>query len=314
MSFLDVLCIGQLTADIFCNSLEELPGPGSFVLMDRICVFPGGCPVNTAIVTAKFNLKTGIISLVGDDSMGEFVINELKKCGVITDHISRIDNGETGKTIILISKIKDRVLLHYKGINERFNYDYVDLNLVKHSKAVLISSYISGLPNFYNEDAANIYKHAKENKSLTFLDVLVDPGERNAKDYLTGVLSFTDYIILNNIEGELITGYSDYKKQAEELNELGASNVVMKLGREGSYFKNKEYEFKAESYSVESKDPTGAGDAFNGGFIYGCLQGWDTRKTMRFANIVGATAVTEIGCTCGVYSLEKIENILSSGG
>jgi 5-dehydro-2-deoxygluconokinase len=310
MSSLDVLCIGQLAADVFCNSLEELPEPGSFVLMDRICVFPGGCPVNTAIVTAKFNLKTGVISLVGDDSMGEFVINELKKCGVITDYISRIDNGETGKTIILISKIYDRVLLHYKGINERFNHEYIDLDLVKHSKAILISSYISGLPNFKNRDAINIFKHAKENEGLTFLDVLVDPDEHNAKNFLKDVLKFTDYIILNDIEGRLITSQDNYTKQAEELIELGASNVVMKLGQDGSFFKNGEYELKAEPYLVEVKDPTGSGDAFNGGFIYGCLQGWDMERTMRFANIVGASAVTEIGCTCGVYSLEEIENIM----
>ena len=313
MKKLDVLCIGELNVDIFCSSLEEMPEPGSFLLMDRICMFPGGCPTNTAIVTALFNLNTGLISLVGDDSAGEFVLRELEKQGVVTDYITKIEGGETGKTIILISKVKDRVLLHDTGINGQFGAKYIDLELLGQTKSVLISSYISGLPNLRNKAAETIFKKAKESGALTFLDMLVDPGEPNPGECLTGVLDYTDYIILNNIEGRLVTGKENYQEQAVDLLKAGAHNVIIKLGKEGSYFKNSLKEFLVSPHPVETLDPTGSGDAFNAGFIYGCLKGWDEKKAMRFANIAGASAVQEIGCTCGVFCHEDIEEIMNEG-
>ena len=313
MEQLDVLCIGELNVDIFCSALEEMPDPGAFVLMDRICMFPGGCPTNTAIVTSTFKLRTGLNSLVGGDSSGEFVLSELRKFGVITDSVVPVSYGETGKTIILISKVKDRVLLHYTGINGDFNLDNVNMDMVANTRSVLISSYISGLPKLRNDAAETIFRRAKEGGALTFLDMLVDPDEPDPMGCLEGVLEHTDYIILNNIEGRLVTGKDDYQDQAAELLKAGARNVILKLGKDGSYFLNQDKAFHTAPYIVEAEDPTGSGDSFNGGFIYGCLQGWDEERTMRFANIVGASAVTEIGCTCGVFDLEEILEIMNRG-
>lgn len=313
MKSLDVLCIGELNLDIFCDALEDLPEPGSFVLLDHICMYPGGCPTNTAIVTSKYQLRTGLNSLVGNDTIGRFILAELEREGVVTEYLKTIDGGETGKTVILISRTKDRVLLHHTGINSEFSLESVDLAAVRDSRAVLISSYISGLPNLRNEAATVIFKEAKASGAMTFLDMLVDPHEEDPQQYLQGVLDYTDYIILNNIEGRLVTGLEEFSQQAERLLSIGANNVIIKLGKEGSFFMNRDTSFHIEPYCVAAIDPTGSGDSFNGAFIYGCLQDWDEKKTLRFANIVGASAVTQIGCTCGVFDLQEVKAIMEEG-
>lgn len=308
----DLVCIGEITVDIICDSLNNLPGSGQFLVVDDICFYPGGCPTNTAIVASKFGLKTCLLSNMGKDSWGEYLLKELKTESVVTDFIKVFDNEKTGKSIIIIVKNKDRIIIHDNGVNERLNVGDIDWSLIKQSKALLISSYISALPNLSRKDVVEIFKFAKNNESLTFLDVLIDPDTAEPVKHLEGLLEYVDFLIINNDEGKLLTGFDEYKKQANCLLEKGANNVIIKLGKYGSYLKNSKNEIFSEPFeeNIIRKDPTGSGDAFNAGIIYGSLQNWNIRDTMRFANITGASAITKIGCTAGVYSLKKILRIM----
>jgi 2-dehydro-3-deoxygluconokinase len=175
---------------------------------------------------------------------------------------------------------------------------------------VFISAYISGLPNFGKEDVVGIFRYAKKREKTTILDQLIDPREKEPMERLTGLTVYTDYLILNNDEGELLTGTRDHKKQADALLVSGTRNTVIKLGKKGSYFKNANCEYEAPPFEVAEKDPTGAGDAFNGGFIYGSIKNLDIERILKFANIVGATAVIRLGYTAGVYELDKLIEML----
>jgi sugar/nucleoside kinase (ribokinase family) len=170
---------------------------------------------------------------------------------------------------------------------------------------------MSGLPKLGKQDVIGIFRHAKEKGKTTILDLLIDARERRPMNSLTGVLKYTDYLILNQDEGRLLTGNDDPMEQGKSLLREGALNVVIKRGPKGSFFMNSQAEFMVDAYRVEVKDPTGAGDSFNGGFIYALLQRWKIEKALRFANIVGASAVTKLGCTAGVYELPKLTEILT---
>jgi 5-dehydro-2-deoxygluconokinase len=307
---LDVLCIGQSAVDIFCDSLERIPKEGEFWLLDRIEMFPGGCPTNTAIVTSRLNLRTCLVTAIGNDSFGTFLKNEFEKCKIMSDAVVVLDGSCTGKSVILLVKDKDRMLLHEKGVNEEFCIEHIDFGLIDRTNVVFLSAYISGLPKLGKDDVIRLFKYARNRKKTTILDLLIDPREKEPMFWLTGLMEYTDYLILNDDEGKLLTGAGDYKEQADELIKSGAGNVVIKLGKKGSYFKNKEHEYEAHPFEVEQKDPTGAGDAFNGGLIYGLIKKWNIEKILRFANIVGASAVTRLGCTAGVSGFEDMENIL----
>jgi sugar/nucleoside kinase (ribokinase family) len=307
----DVLCIGMSAVDIFCDSLERVPEEGEFWLIDNIAMFPGGCPTSTAIVTSKLHLRTRLITLIGNDIFGTFLINELKNYGIITDQITMLDGHCTGKSVILLVKGSDRRLMHQRGANDEFNIEHVNFDCIESSSVVFLSSYMSGLPKLGKQDVIGIFRHAKEKGKTTILDLLIDARERRPMNSLTGVLKYTDYLILNQDEGRLLTGNDDPMEQGKSLLREGALNVVIKRGPKGSFFMNSQAEFMVDAYRVEVKDPTGAGDSFNGGFIYALLQRWKIEKALRFANIVGASAVTKLGCTAGVYELPKLTEILT---
>jgi sugar/nucleoside kinase (ribokinase family) len=69
--------------------------------------------------------------------------------------------------------------------------------------------------------------------------------------------------------------------------------------------------WKADSYRVSAIDPSGSGDAFDAGFIAGILNKWDMPKTLRYAAALGASAVTAIGTTDGVFTAAEAEKFVA---
>ena len=310
MDAIDVLCIGQSSVDIFCDTLERVPKPGEFCLIDYISMFPGGCPTNTALVTARLKLKTGLITAIGGDNLGKFILGELRGAGIITDGVTLLEGACSGKCVILLVKGDDRRLIFQKGANELFCREHIDFSYIDKSRIILLSSYPSGIPKLKREDVIALFRLAKEKGKTVIMDVLIDYQKEKSLEALFGIMEHTDYFIMNRDEGERLTGKTDHREQCEELLEIGARNVIVKLGPEGSYVQGKDLQFRAHPYRVTVKDPTGAGDSFNGGLIYGLFHGWELKKCLLFANIVGASAVTELGCTSGVYDLQRLESIL----
>jgi sugar/nucleoside kinase (ribokinase family) len=311
MKSIDILCIGQSAVDIFCDTLARLPEPGEFCQIDRIALFPGGCPTNTALVTAKLKLKTALVTAVGNDNLGTFLLKELKRAGIITEGITVLEGVCSGKCVILLVRGDDRRLVFQNGANEYFSLKHIDVSLIDRARILLLSSYPSGLPSLGVEEVAGLFRHAGERGTTVVVDVLIDYLEQTPMEKVDGLLKYTDFFIMNADEGSRLTGHKDHRLQCQELLDRGARRVVVKLGVEGSYFRSRDIEFRACPHHVEVRDPTGAGDSFNGGFVYGLLQGWDMRRCMLFANIVGASAVTELGCTSGVYDLQRLENLLT---
>ena len=69
--------------------------------------------------------------------------------------------------------------------------------------------------------------------------------------------------------------------------------------------KGKRLHIWEDNYILEVIDPSGAGDAFDAGFIWGMLQGWDLRRTLEFAAAIGASACLKLGCTPGVFTMDE---------
>ncbi len=67
---------------------------------------------------------------------------------------------------------------------------------------------------------------------------------------------------------------------------------------------------RASAFAVPVVDPSGAGDAFDAGYIYGTLQGWSLARTLTFASAIGASACTKLGTTPGVFTLGEAQAFL----
>jgi ribokinase len=140
--------------------------------------------------------------------------------------------------------------------------------------------------------------------------VSFDPGALYARKGVTqleSIIKRTYAVMPNRGELELITGYSDYVKGADALISKGAKIVAVKLGSEGSYITNGHDRVRIDAFNVKAVDTTGAGDAFDAGFLYGLLNNRGLHESGKMGNFVASKCVMKIGARAGLPYAKDLE-------
>ncbi|EXX91638.1 sugar kinase, partial [Paenibacillus darwinianus] len=121
------------------------------------------------------------------------------------------------------------------------------------------------------------------------------------------VLEQTDILLPSGEELAWLTGCTSADEAAAELYKSGIGTVVRKMGEQGCMvYLDGASSAAAPGYTVDCVDPTGAGDCFCAGVVYGYLQGWSWEETLRFANAAAALSTTKQGPMEGIRDLPAI--------
>ena len=307
----DAVCVGILVADIFCPPLREPPRPGELVVVDDLPLDAGGCAVNTGVSLTKLGAKVALIGKVGNDVFGDFIINLMGERGLATSGIRRSQTSPTSRTMIIPVIGQDRRFIHTFGANAELTYEDVDLDLVAKGKVLYVGGYL-GIPRLDQAALVNLLSFAKAQGARTVLDVIVpSTASYDLDDVLGRALPHTDVFLPNDDEAALLTGEKDPEKQAAAFLSKGCSTAVITMGERGVLAKTATQTVRAPAFQVHSVDPSGAGDAFDAGFIMGLLKGWDLVKSVEFACALGASATMKLGCTPGVFTLAEARAFLA---
>ena len=304
----DVLCVGILVADTFVAPLPRLPLAGELLPVSEMLLQTGGCAANTAVDLTVLGVRAAVVGKVGHDLYADYIRADLADKGVNVSGIRTARSAPTSQTVILPVVGEDRRYVHCVGANAELAPEDVPLEAVSSARVL----YVGGYPLFPGFDAASLagfFRWARDAGVRTVLDVAGVSAEEGLAPY-ERVLPHTDVFLPNNDEARLITGEVEPRRQAEALSALGAQMVVITLGERGWVARTQEEMLSAPAYSVKVVDPSGAGDAFDAGFIVGLLEGWDLRRTLAFASAVGACACTRLGCTTGLRSREETLSFL----
>ncbi|MFW6180643.1 MAG: carbohydrate kinase family protein [Spirochaetota bacterium] len=318
----DVLCAGILVADLFSSPLPEMPPAGGLALVDRVYPSPGGCAANTAVCLRKCGARVALAGKVGRDVLGDYVVRALSEQGVDTAGVCRSASLPTSSTMIIPVHGEDRRYIHAPGANTELGAEDVSRVLAARCRALYLGGFLLQ-PLLDPESVGGLFAAARARGALTALDVIVPAGSGpeegcsqgpeespapgpapipELESVLGPVLPHTDLFLPNRDEAAALTGTPDPCRQAEIFTDLGAGTVAVTMGAEGAVLRSGGQTLRAPVYPVEVVDPSGAGDAFDAGFIWGMLQGWDLERTAAFASALGASACTALGCTGGVLT------------
>lgn len=307
-----VACLGILVADLLGRPIDGLPPRGRLGLVDEMTLHVGGCAANTGIDLARLGVDTAVLGKVGQDGLGDFVVNTLEASGLDTRGVVRDGAVNTSATMVMVGGDGERTFLHYLGGNAQYRYEDVDWAVVQESIVLHVAGALV-MPAFDGAPMADVLRRAKAADRVTSLDVVWDATGKWMKT-LGPCLAYTDYFMPSLSEAQEITGRRGPKEVARALQDAGVKTVALKLGEEGSYIRTPDAEVTAPTFPVQPVDGTGAGDAFDAAFLCGLVNGWDMERTARFANAVGALCVTAIGATAGVRSFEETKEFLKSRG
>lgn len=330
----DLLTVGRSSIDLYSNDsgapFPEISSFGAFV---------GGCPTNIAVGTRRLGLKSALLTAVGADPVGEFVLNFLNREGVETKFIPKKPGHRTSAVVLGIEPPDKFPLVFYRDncADIELTIDDVINSPVQDCRALLISG--TGLSREPSRSATMLaVELAKEVGTSIILDLDFRADQwhdpRAFGVAIRAILPFVDIAI--GTEEELRAGVL---RDASQLNiahsqisapEIGGSTeeaieilldrgpkaLVMKRGAEGAMVHLPDGEkIQAAPFKVDVCNVLGAGDAFASGFVYGYLKGWDWQKCLRMGNATGAIVVTRQGCANFMpYEQETLDFIESQGG
>lgn len=295
----DVVCLGILVADVIAHPVDELPKQGSLEVVGEIDLRGGGCALNTASALVKLGLRAAVAGKVGADPFGDFLLGLADERGVDRRALVRDAAAPTSTTVVLVSSGGEQTFLHLPGANGRLTADELDPKLLFAGRALHIGGALV-MDGLDGEPFAEILAEAKSRDLVTSVDTVWDATGRWER--VLPLLPHVDLATPNLAEAQAITGEAGPERAARRLHELGARDVVIKLGADGCFVHGLG---RIEPIRVDTVDGTGAGDAFTAGLLYGRLAGWPLERAARLANAAGALATTAVGAAEGVRGLDE---------
>jgi len=308
---IEVASIGEMLVEVMREKADQPLGmPGTFV-----GPFPSGAPAIFIDAVARLGVKSGFIGTVGDDEFGELILTRLKNDGVDTSYVRCLKDYTTGVAFVTYFSDGSRKFIYHlswaasgKISLNQVNEDY--LSKVKYL-------HIMGSSLSINEDSRKACYRAAEIVKDSKGKISLDPNLRpellsieEIREICKPILSICEIVLPSEEEMKLLTGEEDIETACDKLLSYGPRIIALKQGKEGSVVITADQRIEVPSFKIDEVDPTGAGDCFDAGFIVGLLRGWTLKKVARFANAVGALAVTKKGPMEGAPFLNKVNEIL----
>lgn len=291
----DVVAVGNINVDL-SFSVAKMPSRDSEVFSDDFIISYGGSAANFAYAAARLGLKVAIIGCVGDDPFGIMSIKELEGEGVDCSRVEVEKGMRTGTVCVFVDKLGGRRMVAYRGANE-----------------ILPKAVGKGIPPARAVHMSNVTRGVMEGVLGAGHDGLIslDPGGQ-ARGLGMAQMEGVDLILLNELECRHLTAMP--LRQGVDALIRRVRMVVVKRGSRGAWLARGGALVSQPAFAVPVVDTTGAGDAFDAGFICSLLEGMDDDSCLRFAQAVAALKIGGRGArSCLPPRDETLEFLRSEG-
>ncbi len=286
---LDVIVAGDANADLILHEVPPLELDQEKLVRDMDLTL-GGSSAITAFNLARLGARVGFVGCIGDDFLGRLVEEKLKEAGVDVSRLRRLRGAKTGITVWHTRKLR-RAGVTYAGTIERLRAVDVPSEYLTRARHLHVGAYF--LQRGLHAGAASLFRRARRLGLTTSLDTNYDPAERWDSG-LREALAATDVFLPNEEEARRITGEKRVEAAARALGRL-ARIVVVKRGARGALVFSNGRGFTTPAPRVRAVETTGAGDAFNAGFLERFLRGASLEECAQAGVRAGARAVMRPG-------------------
>ena len=330
----DILSMGRSSIDLYANDIGA-----PFPEIKNFAAYVGGCPTNISVGMRRLGMRSVLLTAVGEDPVGDFVLHFLDHEGVVSDFIPRKAGRRTSAVILGIEPPDKFPLVFYRDNCADIELTIADVlaSPITQSRLLLISG--TGLSREPSRGATIFAaERARASGTKVVLDLDFRPDQwHDARAFgvtIRSILRLTDLVLgtadevnaavlqeetsvtieHSQVSGARVSG--DVLQAVKKILAVGPDALVLKRGGEGTtvYLQGGET-VEAATFPVEVYNVLGAGDAFASGFLYGYLKGWDWYRSARMGNACGAIVVTRHGCANFMpYEKEALAFVEAQGG
>nr|WP_319489307.1 sugar kinase [uncultured Caproiciproducens sp.] len=307
---LDVICIGAAIVDIPLQPVNKNIFDIESYPLEKISMTIGGDAINEATIISRLGHKVALMSRVGKDAVGNFILEACKKDNIDTTSIHVDENVDTSINIGLVTEDGERTFVTNRN-GSLWKTTIDDVNFSRFGNARLLSlASIFNNPLLNGHALVKIFQEAKKNDLIICADVIKARLGETLND-IRDALSYVDYFFPNYDEACLMTGKTDLDEIADALLGCGVKNVIIKTGKKGCFIKNRLQTLQVPTYNkIKAIDTIGAGDNFVSGFITAILDGKSLEQCAEFANVTATISVQSVGATTGVQDRKQVEDLL----
>ena len=327
---LDVVCLGRFGVDFYAQQIgARLEDVTSF------SKYLGGSSANTAFGCARLGLRAGLISRIGNDANGRFLVETIAKEGCDTSHVG-IDPQRLTAAVVLGIKDKDTfplIFLRENCADMAIDERDIEEAYIASSRALLITG------THFSTDHINRISNlaldrARKHDVRTVLDIDYRPvlwGLTNRGDgetrfipsdgvtaHLQRILPKFDLVIGTEEEFNIAGGSLDIIVSLRAVRAVTHATLVVKRGPmgcaviDGAIPASLDDAFNGKGVRVEVLNVLGAGDAFSSGFLSGWVKGEDYDACARYANACGALVVSRHGCAPAMPTRVELDYFLAN--
>jgi 5-dehydro-2-deoxygluconokinase len=330
----DVITMGRSSIDLYANDVGA-----PFVAVKSFAAYVGGSPTNIAVGARRLGLRTALLTAVGEDLVGDFILNFLQAEEVETRYIPRKPGARSSAVLLSMEPPDKFPLVFYRDNAADIQLTIDDVQATPIAATHILA--FSGT-SLSKEPGRSATYFAAEQAQAADATVVLDLDFRADQWHdprafgvaLRAIMPLVDIAIGTEAEvkaammqapSQLTITHSqlsapevsgDLDAAVQALLAYGPQALLVKRGEKGvTVFLAGGAVIDVPGFPVEVYNVLGAGDAFAAGFIYGYRKGWDWYKAARMGNACGALVVTRHGCANFMgYEAEVLQFIEARGG
>lgn len=299
-----IVVVGSLNTDNIIDG-DRIPVSGETLIARDILTTVGGKGRNQAAGVGRLGGNVYLIGRIGKDTDGHILYKSLKESGVHLEGIEFDEKESSGKAYIHIDKEGESAIVVYRGANGRLDGAQMQRHqdIFEHAKYCLLSTEISW------EALLETIKICRKNGT----EIILKPS--GLEKVTAEILEEIDYLVPNEREMEqILTEEKQMEQKCEKLLAMGVKNVIVTLGKEGSYLRNEKYSLYFPSAPFTAVDTTGGADSFISAMAVMLNEGKDLIYSIIYATYAAGITITQYGVqeslpdkkTVQIY-LEEIE-------
>ncbi|GAC1640613.1 MAG: carbohydrate kinase family protein [Candidatus Acidiferrum sp.] len=304
-----IIVLGDINVDVM-GVVDRWPQPGDDCLANRLEIHLGGVGANYALALARWGLRPRLFGCVGQDEFGSLLRRTLRANGLDVRWLQTTREAMTGLVYINVTPDGQRTFFGSRGANMIVRKPQNPRALFDRAAALHLAGY-NFLTPVTEATARFLHKSLRKRGALVSLDVGPDASRLFPRKILQ-ILPQIDILFANLSEAFALTRERDARSALRSLHNAGASDVVLKLGKDGCMIFHAGEVIEAPAFAVQAIDSTGAGDAFVGAFLQARIRGWSQPEAAIAANAAGAAATKVLGAGENLPHLREIIRVLET--
>jgi 5-dehydro-2-deoxygluconokinase len=311
VSALDVLTVGRIGVDLYAEQPRT-----DFTSARSFAKSIGGSPTTVAVAAARLGQRAGVITGVGEDEPGKYVLQALADFQVDTTFV-RVHPSLPTPIVLSAAREPDAPWLGFyrepKAPDADLTLDDALFRGVDAASLLWISGCALAAEPTCSTVQALLAARGRRRFVVLDLDYRPSfwPSEAAAHARVGQAVDHASVVVGNREECRVALGTSDADIAVSRLLDRGVELAVVKLGKDGALFATADESVLVRPIEVDVVSALGAGDAFGGALCHGLLSGWSLSRTAAFANAAGALVASRLLCAAAMPAEAEVVDFMA---